>query len=221
MEYIEFLIDFVLHIDKHLAELVAAYDTWVYVILFIIIFCETGLVVTPFLPGDSLLFVAGTLAALPSNHLNVFLLAGLIIIAAILGDSANFEIGKFFGAKLFSNPNSKIFKQKYLKATHEFYEKHGGKTIILARFVPIIRTFAPFVAGMGRMTYKYFITHNIIGGIIWVTLFVFLGYFVGNIPWVQSNLKLLIVAIIFVSLLPPFIEYFRVKWQSKKQVESN
>ena len=216
MEYIEFLIDFILHIDKHLAELVAAYDTWVYAILFIIIFCETGLVVTPFLPGDSLLFVAGTLAALPSNHLNVFLLVGLIIIAAILGDSANFEIGKAFGTKLFSNPDSKIFKQKYLQKTHEFYEKHGGKTIILARFVPIIRTFAPFVAGMGRMTYKYFIMHNIIGGILWVMLFTFLGYFVGNLSWVQNNLKFLIVAIIFVSLLPPFVEYFRTKWKAKK-----
>ena len=216
MEYIEFLVDFVLHIDKHLAELVAAYDTWVYAILFIIIFCETGLVVTPFLPGDSLLFVAGTLAALPGNHLNVFLLTGLIIVAAILGDSANFEIGKVFGNKLFSNPNSKIFKQKYLQTTHEFYEKHGGKTIILARFIPIVRTFAPFVAGMGRMTYKYFIMHNVIGGVIWVTLFTFLGYFVGSLSWVQDNLKFLIVAIIFVSLLPPFVEYFRTKWQAKK-----
>ncbi|MDR1585148.1 MAG: DedA family protein, partial [Prevotellaceae bacterium] len=160
---------------------------------------------------DSLLFVAGALAALPTNHLNVFLFAGIIIIAAVLGDSVNFEIGKYFGAKIFGNPDSKIFKQTYLQKTHEFYEKHGGKTIILARFVPIIRTFAPFVAGMGRMTYKYFITHNIIGGIIWVTLFIFLGYFVGNLSWVQNNLKFLIVAIIFVSLLPPFIEYFRTK----------
>ena len=216
MEYIEFLIDFILHIDKHLAELVAAYDTWVYAILFIIVFCETGLVITPFLPGDSLLFVAGTLAALPGNHLNVFLLVGLIIIAAILGDSVNFEIGKAFGNKLFGNPNSKIFKQKYLQQTHKFYEKHGGKTIILARFVPIVRTFAPFVAGMGRMTYKYFVMHNVIGGVIWVTLFTFLGYFVGNMSWVQNNLKFLIVAIIFVSVLPPFVEYFRTKWKAKK-----
>lgn len=217
MEYIEFLIDFVLHIDRHLAELVAAYDTWVYVILFIIIFCETGLVVTPFLPGDSLLFVAGALAALPSNHLNAGLLAAIIACAAILGDSVNFEIGKYFGAKLFSNPNSKIFKQKYLQQTHDFYERHGGKTIVLARFVPIVRTFAPFVAGMGRMTYRYFITYNVVGAIIWVLLFVFLGYFVGNITWVQQNLKLLIVAIIFVSLLPPFIEYYRNKFKNSKQ----
>ncbi|MDR1591687.1 MAG: DedA family protein [Prevotellaceae bacterium] len=206
-----FIIDFILHIDTHLAELVAAYDMWVYAILFVIIFCETGLVVTPFLPGDSLLFVGGTLAALPSNNLHIGVLVGIIIIAAIVGDSVNFEIGKALGAKLFSNPNSKIFKQKHLRMTHDFYEKHGGKTIILARFVPIIRTFAPFVGGMGRMTYRYFIMHNIIGGILWVTLFCFLGYFVGNLTWVQENLKFLIVAIIFVSLLPAVIEYLRVK----------
>jgi membrane-associated protein len=216
MEYIEFLIDFVLHIDKHLAKLVATYDTWVYVILFLIIFCETGLVVTPFLPGDSLLFVAGTLAAFPGNDLNVFLLAGVLIVAAILGDSANFEIGKYFGSRLFSKPDSKLFKQNYLQKTHEFYEKYGGKTIVLARFVPIVRTFAPFVAGMGRMTYKYFITYNVLGGIVWVLLFIFMGYFVGNLSWVQNNLKLLIVAIIIISVLPPVFEYVRLKWLTKK-----
>ena len=218
MEFIHFLIDFILHIDVHLADLVAQYDTWVYAILFLIIFCETGLVVTPFLPGDSLLFVAGTLAALPSNNLNIYLLVGLIIIAAIVGDSLNFEIGKTFGRKLFSNPNSKIFKQKYLQKTHEFYQKHGGKTIVLARFVPIVRTFAPFVGGMGRMTYKYFITYNIVGGIAWVAIFSFLGYFVGNIPWVQGNLKFLIVFIIFASLLPAVFEYFRTKITQKRTV---
>lgn len=217
MEYIQLIIDFILHIDVHLAELVAQYDTWVYAILFIIVFCETGLVVTPFLPGDSLLFVAGTLAALPSNHINILLLVGLLIVAAIIGDSVNFEIGKVFGRKLFSNPNSKIFKQKYLDQTHKFYEKHGGKTIILARFVPIVRTFAPFVGGMGRMTYKYFIMHNVIGGVLWVSIFSFLGYFVGNISWVQNNLKFLIVFIIFVSILPAIFEVLRAKIQSKKE----
>lgn len=217
MEYIHLVIDFIFHIDAHLAALVANYGTWVYAILFLIIFCETGLVVTPFLPGDSLLFVAGTLAALPSNDLNVYLLVVIIICAAILGDSVNFEIGKYFGSKLFSNPNSKIFKQSYLKKTHAFYEKHGGKTIILARFVPIVRTFAPFVGGMGRMSYKYFISYNIIGGIIWVTLFTFLGYFVGNLSWVQKNLKFLIVFIIFVSILPAFFEYFRNKLKNRQE----
>lgn len=211
MELIEFAIDFILHIDKHLAQLVADYGIWVYVILFLIIFCETGFVVTPFLPGDSLLFVAGTLVALPSNELNIVYLVTLLCVAAILGDSVNFEIGKYFGAKLFSNPNSKIFKQDYLRKTEAFYEKHGGKTIILARFVPIVRTFAPFVAGMGNMNYRRFISYNIFGGIFWVSLFCFLGYFVGNLPWVQNNLKLLIVVIIVVSIIPGVVEYFRNK----------
>ena len=154
MELLNFLVDFVLHIDAHLAELIMTYGVWVYAILFIIIFCETGLVVTPFLPGDSLLFVAGALAAMPANRINIHLIVLLLIIAAILGDASNYLIGRFFGKKLFSNPKSKIFKQSYLEKTHAFYERHGGKTIILARFVPVIRTFAPFVAGMGEMTYR-------------------------------------------------------------------
>lgn len=215
MDFIQFLLDFILHIDVHLKELVANYDTWVYAILFIIIFCETGLVVTPFLPGDSLLFIAGTLAALSDNDLNIILLVIIFSIAAIIGDSVNFEIGKYFGHKLFSNPNSKIFKQSYLKTTHEFYEKHGGKTIILARFVPIVRTFAPFVGGMGKMHYSKFISYNIIGGILWVSIFTFLGYFVGNISWVQNNLKFLMVAIVVVSLLPAVIEVIRNKYSKK------
>lgn len=211
MEFVYGLIDFILHIDDHLRDLVRDYGLWVYLILFLIIFCETGLVVTPFLPGDSLLFVAGALAALEDNGLNVYLLTLLLVIAAILGDSINFEIGKYFGHKLFSNPNSKIFKQSYLKKTNEFYDRHGGKTIILARFVPIIRTFAPFVAGMGRMNYKFFVRYNIFGGVIWVSIFLFLGYFVGNIPWIQKNLKFLIVFIIVFSLLPGIIEIVRNK----------
>jgi len=219
MEYIHFLIDFILHIDVHLMQLVADYGTWVYVILFLIIFCETGLVVTPFLPGDSMLFVAGTLAASnTTGDFNIIILNISLIIAAILGDATNYTIGRFFGEKMFSNPNSKIFKQSYLEKTHQFYEKHGGKTIILARFVPIVRTFAPFVAGMGRMGYKHFAAFNVIGGIAWVMIFTLLGYFVGTIPWVQKNLKLLMVVIIIVSILPGIIEVLKERAKSKKEL---
>lgn len=209
MEIVQFLFDFILHIDVHLAELVANYGVWVYAILFLIIFCETGLVVTPFLPGDSLLFVAGALASLGDNDINVHLMVLLLISAAILGDLVNYLIGKFFGEKLFSNPDSKVFKQSYLDKTHDFYEKHGGKTIILARFVPIIRTFAPFVAGMGKMCYKQFGLFNVTGGIIWVSLFMYAGYFFGGLEVVQNNLKLLIVLIIVVSIIPGVVEVWR------------
>lgn len=203
------IIDFILHIDVHLAELIALYGIWIYAILFVIIFCETGLVVTPFLPGDSLLFVAGALCALPANGINVHLMIGTLIIAAILGDATNYLIGRFFGEKLFSNPNSKIFKQSYLKKTHDFYEKHGGKTIILARFVPIVRTFAPFVAGMGHMSYRHFSAFNIVGGAVWVCIFAYAGYLFGGLPFVQENLKLLMVIIIVVSILPGVIEVWK------------
>ncbi len=216
MEFIQFIIDFVLNIDKHLAELVITYGEWIYAILFLIIFCETGLVVTPFLPGDSLLFVAGTLASLPANNINIHLLAGILMIAAILGDGVNYFIGKFFGEKLFSNPDSKIFRQSYLEKTHVFYEKHGGKTIILARFVPIVRTFAPFVAGMGHMSYARFASFNVIGGICWIAIFIYAGYFFGSLPFVQENLKFLIVAIILVSLMPGIIEIIRNKKKESK-----
>lgn len=209
MEVIQFLFDFILHIDVHLAELVANYGTWVYAILFLIIFCETGLVVTPFLPGDSLLFVAGALAALGNNDINVHLMVLLLISAAVLGDLVNYLIGKYFGQKLFSNPESKVFKQSYLEKTHHFYEKHGGKTIILARFVPIIRTFAPFVAGMGKMCYRKFGLYNITGGVIWVSVFMYAGYFFGGLDFVQKNLKLLIVLIIIISVIPGIIEVWR------------
>lgn len=209
MEFISFIIDFILHIDVHLAELVAQYGVWVYGILFLILFCETGLVVTPFLPGDSLLFVAGALAALPSNDLNVHLMVLLMIIAAIIGDAVNYTIGRIFGEKLFKNPNSKIFRRSYLDKTHEFYEKHGGKAIILARFVPIVRTFAPFVAGMGKMSYRHFAFYNVAGALLWVLLFTYAGYLFGDLPIVQKNLKLLIVAIIFISILPGVIEIIR------------
>lgn len=216
MEYVNFLIDFVLHIDVHMAELIAMYGVWVYAILFVIIFCETGLVITPFLPGDSLLFVAGALAAMPANGINIHLIVVILIGAAILGDASNYTIGRLFGEKLFSNPDSRLFKQSYLAKTHVFYEKHGGKTIILARFVPIIRTFAPFVAGMGHMSYRHFAAFNVLGGIIWVVLFSYAGYFFGGLDIVQKNLELLIVLIIFVSILPGVVEILRNKYKAEK-----
>lgn len=211
MDFIHFFVDFILHIDKHLDQMIITYGVWVYVILFLIVFCETGLVVTPFLPGDSMIFVAGTLAARATNQLDIFVLCTVLIFAAILGDSVNFEIGRFFGQKLFSNPNSKVFKQQHLKKTHDFYSKYGGKTIILARFVPIVRTFAPFVAGMGKMNYRYFISFNVAGGVLWVLIFALTGYFVGNVPWVQDNLKFLMIAIILISILPAIVEVIRNK----------
>ncbi|MCT8343345.1 MULTISPECIES: DedA family protein [Photorhabdus] len=220
-DFAKFIIDFILHIDIHLAELVAQYGDWVYGILFLILFCETGLVITPFLPGDSLLFVAGALAALGSNDLNVHIMVVLMIIAAIIGDAVNYAIGRIFGERLFTNPNSKIFRRSYLDKTHEFYEKHGGKAIILARFVPIIRTFAPFVAGMGKMSYRRFAAYNVIGALVWVLLFTYSGYIFGDMPMVQQNLKLLIVAIIFISILPGVIEIWRHRRTVMKQKSDN
>ena len=209
MEYIQSFIGFFLHLDVHLSELTRDYGSWIYGILFLIVFCETGLVVTPFLPGDSLLFVAGAISSVGSNHINVHLMAVLLIFAAVLGDACNYFIGKFFGEKLFSNPASKIFKQSYLKKTQDFYEKHGGKTIIIARFVPIIRTFAPFVAGMGRMRYARFLSYNIIGGIAWVLIFTYAGYFFGELEFVKKNLTVLVFVIIFISVLPAVFEVWR------------
>ncbi|MDR1681583.1 MAG: DedA family protein [Prevotellaceae bacterium] len=210
----KYAIDLFLHLDVHLGDLMMMYGTWVYAILFLIIFCETGLVVTPFLPGDSLLFVAGMLVATTANDLNIHLLVALIIAAAVLGDAANYTIGQFFGKKLFANPNSKIFKQRYIEQTHAFYEKYGGKTIILARFVPIIRTFAPFVAGMGKMRYRRFFAFNVIGGTAWAALFLYVGYFISiyfkeKIPFVKEHLSFFILLIVFLSLLPAIIEAFR------------
>lgn len=213
----EFLIDFILHIDQHMVEMVRDYHAWTYAILFVIIFCETGLVVTPFLPGDSLLFVAGAIAAQPNMPITVHLLVLIVFAAAVLGDSSNYAIGHFFGRRLFSNPNSKIFKQSYLDKTHEFYKKYGGKTIILARFVPIVRTFAPFVAGMGKMHYYYFMVYNVVGGALWVAIFCYAGFFFGDLPFVQQNLKLLIVAIIVISVLPAVVEVIREKMKLKKE----
>lgn len=200
-----------------MVEMVRDYHAWTYAILFVIIFCETGLVVTPFLPGDSLLFVAGAIAAQPNMPITVHLLALIVFAAAVLGDSSNYAIGHFFGRRLFCNPNSKIFKQSYLDKTHEFYKKYGGKTIILARFVPIVRTFAPFVAGMGKMHYYYFMVYNVVGGALWVAIFCYAGFFFGDLPFVQQNLKLLIVAIIVISVLPAVVEVVREKMKLKKE----
>ena len=208
------VIDFILHIDQHLTALSAQYGMWIYAILFLIIFCETGLVATPFLPGDSLLFAAGGIAAVGGMNIHIMVL--ILLVAAILGDAVNFMIGKYFGAKLFSNPDSKIFRRAYLEKTHVFYEKHGGKTIIIARFVPIVRTFAPFVAGMGDMHYGRFIRYNIIGAMAWVLLFSYLGYFFANIPLVKNNLGLVLGAIIVMSILPAIIEIVRAKYAAKK-----
>ena len=196
-----------------LDRLVTDYGTLVYAILFLIIFCETGLVVTPFLPGDSLLFLAGAIAVREGNPLHIFWLTPLLMAAAILGDASNYTIGKFFGEKLFSNPNSKIFKRAYLEKTNQFYEKHGGKTIILAQFVPIVRTFAPFVAGMGKMTYRRFFSFNVIGGTTWVFLFTTLGALIGSNVWVEKNLDKVVIIIIVVSILPAIYQAVKSKWK--------
>jgi membrane-associated protein len=201
------LIDLFLHIDKHLEPLLVTYGAWVYLILFVVIFCETGLVVTPFLPGDSLLFAAGALAA-STGALNPILLFIILAVAAIVGDTVNYFIGHFLGLRIFEM-NLPFVKKEYLDRTHEFYEKYGGKTIILARFVPIVRTFAPFVAGVGAMTYSKFITYNVIGGIFWIALFVFGGYFIGGFPIIKDNFSIVTILIILISVLPIAIEFVR------------
>ena len=221
MELIKTLIDFILHIDQHLVEIVSNYKTWTYLILFLIIFAETGLVVTPFLPGDSLLFAAGAIIAKPESNMNIVLTCLLLIIAAILGDLVNYHIGKYFGPKAFSG-KFKFLKKEYLERTQEFYNKHGGKTIIYARFIPIIRTFAPFVAGIGTMSYLRFATYNVVGAIAWVTSFLFLGFFFGGLPVVKDNFTYIIFGIIVVSILPPIIEVIRErrKKAAKQGVEN-
>jgi len=212
MDLILAAIDFFLNLDIHLSEIISTYGTWTYLILFLIIFAETGFVVTPFLPGDSLIFAAATFAGL--GLLNPVLLFILLAVAAILGDSINYAIGHAIGPRVFRE-DMRFLKREYLDRTHAFFEKYGGKTIILARFMPIIRTFAPFVAGVGAMTYGKFLLYNIIGGILWVGLFTALGYFFGNIPAVQDNFTLVILGIIFISILPPIIEFFRERNRAK------
>ena len=201
------LIDILLHLDEYLNEIINNYGTWTYLILFLVIFSETGLVVTPFLPGDSLIFVLGALAA--SGDINLFAIGSLLMTAAITGNIVNYQIGRFLGPKVFSGENIRFFKREYLLRTHEFYEKHGGKTIIIARFIPIIRTFAPFVAGIGHMSYPRFLFYNITGCVAWVMLFLAGGYSFGNIPVVQHNFTLVVFGIIFISLLPAVITFLR------------
>ena len=208
MEFVRSVMDFFLHLDEHLNQIVTTYGVWTHLILFAIVFAETGLVVTPFLPGDSLLFAAGALAALGS--LDLWLLVVLLIGAAILGDTVNYWVGAWIGPRAFSG-NVRFLRKDYLDRTHAFYEKHGGKTIILARFVPIIRTFAPFVAGVGAMSYPRFIAYNIVGAVLWVGLFVPLGYFFGNLPTVKDNFSLVIFGIIGISVMPIVVEMVRAR----------
>lgn len=215
MEFINYLIDLFLHLDDHLNELILQYGAFTYGILFLVIFAETGFVFTPFLPGDSLLFAAGTFAA--KDSFDVHLLFILLSIAAILGDTVNYWIGHFIGPKLFDK-YPRVLKKEYLDRTHKFYEKHGGKTIIIARFIPIIRTFAPFVAGVGSMTYSKFIAYNIIGGIVWCAVFIYSGYFFGNLEFVKNNFSIVIIAIIIISTIPAVTEFIKHKYSKNKSV---
>jgi membrane-associated protein len=214
MEIIESLIDIFLNLDKHLLNVVNNYRYWTYLILFLIIYCETGFVVTPFLPGDSLLFAAGAIAA--TGALNIWIVILLLCIAAILGDSTNYGIGKYFGQKAFES-KYRFFKKEYLIKTQAFYERHGGKTILIARFIPIIRTFAPFIAGIGRMHYGTFIFYNIAGGIFWVTVCSIGGYFFGNIPIVKDNFSIVVLAIIVISILPMALEYLKYQYRKVRE----
>lgn len=211
------ILSIILHLGDYLAAIIEIFGFWTYAILFLIIFAETGLVVTPFLPGDSLLFIVGAFAAL--GHLNIVIVYAVLIVAAILGDTVNYWLGHKLGAKVFSKENSRIFNKKYLRKTEEFYEKYGGKTIIIARFVPIVRTFAPFVAGIGSMKYSTFIFYNVIGAFIWVTSLVFAGYFFGNLPIVKENFEYAIYIIILLSLFPMFFEVIKHKLEANKKTE--
>lgn len=213
MEILGTFIDILLHLDKHLGSIIQQFGIWTYLILFVVVFLETGFVVTPFLPGDSLLFAAGAFAAIGAFDVKWLML--ILMAAAILGDTANYWIGHTVGPKVFQKETSRFFKKEYLDRTHAFYEKHGGKTIIIARFVPILRTFAPFVAGIGRMSYGRFITYNVIGGIGWVVIFVTGGYLFGNIPAVRKNFSLVVAAIILISVVPIGVEYLRHRRRSR------
>ncbi|HVY06923.1 MAG TPA: DedA family protein [Burkholderiales bacterium] len=209
MDLLTGFVDLVLHLDQHLRELVQNYGSWVYAVLFLIVFLETGVVVTPFLPGDSLLFVAGAIAA--AGELNVHALALLLMVAAIAGDSLNFSIGRYLGPRVFRYDDSRFFKRAHVERTHAFFERHGGKAIIIARFVPIIRTYAPFVAGIGAMDYRRFLAFNVTGAILWVMLLTYAGYFFGNLPLVKNNLTAVILGIIVLSVMPAILEYWRAR----------
>ncbi|MCE9645251.1 MAG: DedA family protein [Chloroflexi bacterium] len=211
MDFVKSMIDLFLHLDEYLARIISDYGTWTYGILFTVIFVETGLVIMPILPGDSLLFAAGTFAALGSLNIGFLLL--LLIAAAFLGDTVNYSIGHYLGERAY---NIKWIKKEYLDKTHAFFEKHGGKAIFLARFVPIVRTFAPFVAGIGKMSYSYFITYNLVGGVTWVLLFTLAGFFFGNIPFVRANFEYVIIVIIFISVLPMVYEWLKARKEARQ-----
>lgn len=215
-DHLTWFIDFIVHIDVHLSEIVSEYGWQTYLILFVIVFWETGVVIWPFLPGDSLLFAAGSISALPDNPLNPLALFGLLSAAAILGDTLNYWIGHFIGPRAF-NKDGRFLKKKYLEKTQSFYEKYGARTIIIARFVPIVRTFAPFVAGVGQMHYRRFIVYNVIGAVLWTFLFIGAGYFFGNLGMVKKNFSLVILVIIILSCLPMLIEFIRVKLENRRK----
>ncbi|PKV75147.1 DedA family protein [Pontibacter ramchanderi] len=222
MDILYYLIDFVLHIDQHLVQLVQDYEQWIYLILFVIVFCETGLVVTPFLPGDSLLFALGALTAIPASGLNLLLVMALLIVAAILGDSFNYYVGSKIGSRIYLR-DFWFLRRTHIDQTQRFYEKYGGRTIIYARFVPIIRTFAPFVAGVGKMNYRRFFSFNVVGALMWVVFFMLMGYLFGNLPAVKRHFSLLILAIIVLSMAPPVVAALK-NWLSKKsppQIKQN
>lgn len=213
MEILQHFLDIILHLDRHLLDLCTAYGPWVYAILFLIIFCETGLVVTPFLPGDSLLFAVGSLAAI--GALDLTLAMALLFAAAVLGDTVNYWIGDYIGPRVFDKQDSLFFKREYLVRTHRFYEKHGGKTIIIARFLPIIRTFAPFVAGIGSMTYRRFLAFNVVGAALWMGLLVPAGYFFGSMPFVKEHFSLVIIALVLIPGMPALVEVIRTQFSKK------
>ena len=205
LDFLQSWIDFVLHIDRHLVDMVSHYDTWTYLILFLIVFAETGLVVTPFLPGDSLLFATGAIVAHPESGLNIFLMAGVLIVAAVLGDGVNYHVGQWVGPPAFSG-KYRLLRRTHLEKTQAFYHRYGGKTIMYARFVPIVRTFAPFVAGIGTMRYGKFVSYNILGAVAWVSIFLVIGYFFGSLPVIKEHFTQVIFAIILISILPPVVE---------------
>jgi membrane-associated protein len=217
IDLIKKLIDFIIHIDRHLAEIIANYGVWTYAVLFLIIFAETGLIVTPFLPGDSLLFAAGAFCAKPETRLNVHLMALLLFVAAVIGDTLNYWVGSKFGPAVFKREDSIFLRRKHLDRAHAFFEKYGGRAIILARFVPIVRTFVPFVAGVGKMTYSRFLAFNVIGAFVWIYFFTYAGFLFGNQPFVQKNFKLVILAIIILSVVPIVWELWR-GWREKRAV---
>jgi membrane-associated protein len=211
MEILQIVIDLFLRLDQHLNEWAGVLGPWLYLVLFLIVFCETGLVVTPFLPGDSLLFAVGALASIEGSPISLPMIAALLIIAAITGDAVNYAIGNYLGPMVFSSDRARLLNRRHLQRTHEFYERHGGKTIILARFVPIIRTFAPFVAGIGKMSYRYFAVYNVTGALLWVLSFLLAGYWFGQIPAIKRNFHIVILAIIVISVMPMVFEFVRAR----------